>query len=86
VFRSQNDAPALGRSDALIGAAEALARSQPHLDEDEGTAVGTDEVDFAAAAAIIAPEDGEAAALEEAGCEILGSRARAAAGRSGTMR
>ncbi len=58
----------------------ASLRAQAHFDEHERGAVACDEIDLAAAAAIVALDDNEAAGLQKLGREGLGRGTRAHAG------
>src|SRR5687768_12449673 len=67
VTRGPDQLRALRRRDARGRAAESARCAPAYLDEDGRAAVASDEIDLTEPAAVIANEDGEAAALEECG-------------------
>ncbi len=73
VAGGENDAPLLGGGDAGGGAAETAALALADFDEDQRVAVATDEVDFSAAAVVIARDDAQALAGKEYGGGLLGA-------------
>src|SRR6266550_3588952 len=73
---SELDPAALGGGDAGTRSAEGAAAAQAYFDEHQRRAVTRDEIDLAAAAAIVTLDDGETARHQEFGGKGLGSSAR----------
>src|SRR5256885_15545929 len=73
---SELDPAPLGGGDAGTRSAEGAAAAQAHFDEHQRCAVTRDEIDLAAAAAIVTLDDGETARHQEFGGKGFGSSAR----------
>ena len=76
----KDDAPLFFRRDARRGAAEIAVAPQPDFDEDQRPAVPADEIDFPAAATVVARDDAQAVAFEMLGSSLFGPAAALARG------
>ncbi len=68
----QNDPALLGCGNAGAGPAEIMPAAQADLDEDQGSAIVADQVDFTAANAEIACDDMQATRFKNAGGQCFG--------------